>query len=226
MADPFSEVGSQVVGKLFSNVVWLFVVLLIFAVIGILMWYFIIYQRKFDIKIKVTSNRADGNDQIMFDKGAFLTERKTGTPYLRIWKMKKDLPIPKYEIIQKTSDGDYIEIYRKSENEFYFLQPSTINKDVVIKNNGKEETLASQETKMVDPEMAFWAVKRKQLNKKMFDTESLAMKLIPFLPQILGGVFMIFILYILLDHLPGILAQLEKLYQANNALCRAELVTG
>ena len=77
----------------------------------------------------------------------------------------------------------------------------------------------------MDPEMAFWAVKRKTLNKKMIDTEGLLFKLLPYIGILMGGVILICVLYILLDHLAGILAQLRELVIEMRNMQRADIVT-
>ena len=131
--------------------------------------------------------------------------------------------------MRKVYDGknalDYLEIYRKGENEFYFLLPPTINNKKIIKSDGKLYSLAQQDQLMMDPEMAFWATKRKTLNKKMINTEGLFFKLLPYLGILLGGVIMIFLLYILLDHLPGILSELRNLVAEQRLMRTAEIVT-
>jgi len=62
----------------------------------------------------------------------------------------------------------------------------------------------------------------------MFDVDSLLMKILPYIPHIMGGVILIFILYILMDSLPGILSELSKLTKelqslkgANNILVQS-----
>ncbi len=225
----FEQVGSGLADRLFSGILWFGIAVLIISVLAFLMWYFLFYKKKFDIKVKVTSERANEGIQEMFDKAAILIDRTEKTPYLRVWGLKRDFPVPKYNVLRKIYDGrtsiDYIEIYRKGENEFYFLLPPTIDNKLIVKGDGKKYLLANQKQVMMDPEMAFWAVKRKTLNKKMIDTEGLLFKLLPYLGIMLGGVFMVFILYILLDHLPGILSQLRDLVGEMRLLQRAEITT-
>ncbi len=96
---------------------------------------------------------------------------------------------------------------------------------MIVKSDGKKYLLANQKQLMMDPEMAFWAVKRKSLNKKMIDTESLIWKLLPYIGILMGGVILIFILYLLMDHLPGILSELRKLVSEMRLMQRAEITT-
>ncbi len=225
MAISASEIGGQIISKVLGGILWFGVAMLFMGVIGGLMWYYIIYKKKFDIRIKIKSDRAGGQQSVHIDYGAILTEASTGTKYLRLWQQKVDLPVPKFEVLQKTSSGDEIEIWRRAEDDFVFLRPATINQEVIIKSDGKEYPIAFQEHKQIDADIAYWSVKRKKINKGMFDQDSILMKLLPFLPQIFGGVIMIFILYILLDNLPGILAEMKALVTELQALKSIDVIT-
>lgn len=213
MADTsaFSEMGSQLTSKIMGSIVWVGIILIVVCAIGGTMWYFLIYQKKFDIRVHVKSRRADSKYSIMVDKAAILTDYTTKSKFFRIWDLRKDLPVPKFNILQATNKGDLLEIYREGEDIFYYLTPPKIENGKVIRSDGKVYLIADQTHSMVDPDLAFWIVKRKGMNKKMFDTESLLMKLLPYLPHIIGGMIMIFMLYVLMDHLPTILKSLESL---------------
>ena len=229
MADPNSmlgEVGSQIMDKIFGGILWFGLALLLIGVIAFFMWWFLIYKKKFNIIVKVISARAKDRDYIIFDKAAILVDRKTGTKYFRIWGLKLDLPAPDFNVLQNTSSGDYLELYRTSEDTIYFLTSPVIDKTKVIKHDGKAYSIAAQKLKQFDPDMAFWNVKRKTFNKKMFDTESLFFKLLPYFPIIFGSVLMIFVIYVLMDKLPAILAELKNLAAELNSLKRAEIVQG
>jgi len=224
--DIFGDIAGQLTSKIFGSILWVGLALIIIAVVGGLMYYNLMYRRKFNIRVKIISNRAEDKHSILFDKAAILRDRKAKTPYLRLWYLKRDFQVPKYNVMQSADIGDYIEMFRKSEDEFYFLTPSFINKKRIIRADGKLYAVGEQEQTMVDPDMAFWATKRKTLNKKMFDTESLFMKILPYLPVIISGIVIIFILYILMDHLPGILSELKELVGAMKNLQSAQVTTG
>lgn len=219
-----TDVVGQLFGGLASGAVVFIIGIIIAIAVVVLLWYFFIYKRKFDIIVKVKSDRAEDKQNIIFDKGAFLDDRKTDTKYFRIWGLKRDFPVPRYNVLQSTNKGDLLELYRKGDEEFYFLLPSVINKVEILRADGKKYPFATHEQTMIDPDVAFWNLKRKSLNKKMFSVESLFMKLLPFLPQIIGSVIMIFVLFILLDHLPGILSELRNLAQTLNEQKRADVV--
>jgi len=205
------EVGSKLVGKIFGGVLWFGIVALILGVLGYVGWYFLVYKKKFDIEVKVISERAEDKVSTFFDKAAILTDKKSGGKYLKLWNLKIELPAPKFNIFQVVGNKDYVELYRTAENKFYYLTPSKISKKYVLKSDGKYYLLADQSTMMVDANDDFWRAKRKEQNKGMFSTESIFMKLLPYLPAIIGGIITIFILYVLMSHLPGILSQLSEL---------------
>jgi len=225
-ANAISDMGGQLVSRIFGSILWFGIVVIVAGVIVGTVYYFFIYRRKFDIKVKINSNRSNEKYSVIFDKAAILTDRKNRTPYLRIWALRRDFPVPKYNVIQKTNTGDYIEMFRKSENEFYFLMPSELNKTHLIRDDGKKYMLANHSQIMVDPEMGFWAAKRKTNNKKMFSTDSILMKILPYVPQIVGGVITLFILYILMDTLPEVLGRLTELTRELKLMQTAEVVMG
>lgn len=223
-----SNVGAGIAEKVFSGLLWFGIGIIIICALGFTMWYFLFYKKKFDIKVHLISERAGKENVEIFDKAAILKDKKEGTPYLRIWDLKRDFPVPKFDVMRKIYDGrgavDYLELYRKGENEFYFLLPPIIDNRRIIKGDGTSCLLADQKQLMMDPQMAFWAVKRKTLNKKMIDTEGLFFKLLPYFGILMGGIILIFILYILLDHLPGILSQLRELVVEMRSMQRADVI--
>jgi len=224
--DIFGEVGGKIVDQVFSGIIWFGVALILLVVVGGLFYYYFVYKRKFDIRVKIISDRANDRHKIIFDKAAILKERKSKVKYFRIWGLQVELTIPAFNVLQNSNQGDYLELYRPSEDVFYFLTPAKIIKTYVIKSDGKKHSLTSQEHNMMDTDINYWNTKRKTDNKKMFSTESLIMKLLPYVGVILGGVIMIFMLYILLDHLPGILSELKSLVTEMKSLKAASVKTG
>ena len=115
--DLFNEVGGRLVETIFSGIIWFGIAIIIIIILGFTMWYFLLYKKKFDIKVKVISERAGNNNVEIYDKGAILTDPTTKTPYLRIWGLKRDFPVPKYDVMRKIYDNgkekDYVEVYRK-----------------------------------------------------------------------------------------------------------------
>jgi len=210
------EVGTQMLDKAVSGAVWLVGGLIVGGTLAALMYWFLIYKKKFDIYVKIISQRAEDNNNIIFDKAAILTERKTGKRYFRLWNFKIDMPIPKFEVLQKAGNIDYLEIYQRSDESFYFLKPAKINKTEVIKSDGSLVPLAEQEHKQMDTDIAYWNVKRKTENKSIFNKDKTWMKLLELAPQILSIIVLIFILWIFLDKLPAILNSLQSVAKEIN----------
>jgi len=225
MANPFSEMGGNLISRLTSFSVWVVISIFFLGFFGWLMW-FIRYRRSFDIRVKIISERAEDRDKIIFDKAAILYDRMSKVKYFRIWGLKKDLPIPKFNVLQSSNTGDYLELYRKAEDDIYFLTPSNVDKYRLIKSDGKLYPIASQEHKQVDTDIDYWNTKRKQFNKKMFDADKMWVKLLELAPQILAGVFMIFVIWMFMDNLPPILSSLRELIAELQSLKRADVVTG
>ena len=123
----FGEVGSKLVATIFGSILWFGIGSIIAVALIFTMWWFFIYKKKFDIEVKILSNRSDEKHKVIIDKAAILSDWKEKTPYFRVWGLKRDFPVPKYDVLQSTNKGDYVEIYRKSEEEFYFLTPSKID---------------------------------------------------------------------------------------------------
>ena len=225
-----SEVGGQFVERLFSGLLWFGIGIIIAAAIFILIYWFLVYKKKFNIEVKITSERAGDRNRIIFDNAAILRDRKDRSKFFRIWGLKLDLPAPRFNVLQSISRGrkvcDYLELYRTSENKIYFLTPSIIDRTKIIRADGKIYSIASQINKQVDPDMDFWGARRTQENKRLFDTDSTFMKLMPYIPAIMGGMVTIFILYILLDHLPGILSALTDLVREMRSLKGADITIG
>jgi len=210
------EVGSRLMDKLFGGILWFGIGLLLLGVVGYLGWYFLIYKKKFDIVVQIKSERAEDKSKLFSDKGAILTDSKSGGKYLRLWNTKVELPAPKFNILQVYGRTDYVELYRTSDNKFYYLTPARIEKTYLIKSDGKQYPMADQTKTMIDPEMDFWVSKRKKINKDMFAPDSPLSKLLMYLPFILSLVVSIFIIWILMSKLPGVLSQLAELVQALN----------
>lgn len=224
MATAFDAIAGQFVEKIFSGILWFGISVIIIAILIFLMWWFLIYKKKFNIDVKIISERAEDQNKIIFDKAAILTSRKDHSKYFRLWNTKIELPSPRFNIMQSTASGDYIELYRTSEDVFYYLTPPQIDKRYVIRGDGQLYPMASQGVRQIDPDMAFWATKRKSQNKGMFDTEKLWMKVLPYIPHIISGVLVVFILYILMSYLPSILASLDNLAKTIASTTRAETI--
>lgn len=225
MATPFADVGGQLVDRVFGSILWTGLGLLVVCLIFGAFYYFVFYKRKFDIIVKINSERAGDKNKILYDRAAILIERQSGAKYFKLWKLKKSLPVPQFNVLQTSDKGDYLELSRTGEDQFYFLTPTIIDKKQVVKEDGKFYPIAAQKATKIDVDLEYWNVKRKLMNKKMFDSEGFLMKILPYLPIIVGGMVMIFMLYILMDHLPNILGEMRTLYEVQAQACAAQVTT-
>jgi len=227
MASVINEVGSQFVERAFSGILWMGIAFLIIGVLGFLMYWFLIYKRKFNIKVKIISERANDKNRIIFDYAAILKDRNDGSHYFKLWNLGLELPSPRFNVLQSAGKFDYLELYRTSENTIYFLSPPSIDKKKAIGVDGTNYLIASQTSKQINPDMEFWAIKRKGMNKKMFDPEKIWMKILMFLPQMMVATISIFVLYILMSYLPDVLSSLSELAKTiNPPRAIAEVTTG
>lgn len=221
MANAVKDVGGAIASKIFSSILIFGIGFIIVVVLGVIMYYLLYYRRKFNILVKIRSERA-GDPSVFFDKAAIIRDWKTRTKYFKLMDTKVELTVPPFKVIEKTDKGDYLEVWRKSEEEFVFLTPPKIDRTRTIKADGKLYQIADSEQKQIEGDMD-WYFTRKEKIKKLIDPESLLMKVLPYLPLLLGGAIMIFILWILMDKLPAILAQLQTVSESLARATTAEV---
>lgn len=222
----FGGVAGGFVDRIFSGILIFGIVTVVVLAIAGTLWFFLVYRRKFDIDVKLTSKRAGDRDYIVFDRAAILADKKSKAKYLKLWSQKIELKLPTFNILQRSNRGDYLEILREGENRFYYQLPPKVDRKVMVRSDGSMIPIAEQSTKLIDPEMEYWSTKRKGMNKGMFDQEQVWMKLVPYIPQLLAGVFIVFILWIFMRYLPQILQQLQELTSELNRQQTAQVVTG
>jgi len=192
ITDIFSGIFSGVA----SAVIWVLIGILFIGVLGGIVWYFGIYRKKFDISVKIISERAEDNNKVFFDSGAILNDKKNATQYLKLLKLKVELPLPKFNVFYNTNKGDYIEILRKSERDFRFLTPPEIDKEYVIRSNGKLFPVSEIKQREMENDIS-WIINRQKTNKTIIDPESLLLKLLAYAPQIFSAVLtLIIIIYV------------------------------
>jgi len=206
----FGDVGGQLFSSSLGKIMLFLGGLVIVGAIGFMMWWFLIYRKKFNIDVKITSERAGDKDFIILDKAALRVDRETKAKYYRLWGAKVDLPIPRFSVLQNAGKHDYLELYRKGEDEFYFLTPPIINKLQIIKSDGQLIPMAERTQKMMETDVEYWNIKRKTFNKKMFDRDSILSKILEYAPLIIISGIMLFVAYIFMDKLPGVLEALER----------------
>lgn len=222
MAVDIGERAASIGKLLLSGGAIVIIVLIIVACLAGVGFY-IKYRRKFDIDVEVVSERSGAEPVTYRDRAAILIDGATKAKYFKLWYDKADLPVPPYNILNRIGGRDRLRIWKKSENEYYFLTPPQIDKKLIVKQNGKTYRIATEKYIPVETNINYWNIKRKGQHKKLFDTESLLMKILPYIPLIVGGVFTIMILYILMNYLPPILASLKDLAIELQSLKGAEV---
>lgn len=110
-----------------------------------------------------------------------------------------------------------LKILQKSEKEYYYLLPDKIDENVVIRG-GKVIPVTQLSMSVVDGDVGYWGQIRKRDNRKLFDTESLIMKLLPYIVPMLMFMLVIFMTYMITDHWGTFAGAAEALKQAAEAL--------
>lgn len=214
--DNFTNLLSGFFSGFSSSTVKIFAGVAVFAIVLALVYRFWYYNKQFNILCKIISHRAS-DPKIYFENAAILKDRKTGDKYLRLKYYKVDLTVPPYNILESTNWGDYLEILRKSEDEFVFLTKPKIDKEFFVRKDGKVYPMASTIQKNIEAD-TYWIAKRREQNKKFLDPEHILMKLLAWAPQIISSTFMLIILWIFMDRLPEIVGQLSELVREMRAL--------
>ena len=216
MVNPVASVTAGLFGNILSGTIALVGFILVAGII-IGAGFYVRYLRQFDIKAEIISTRANigGVDQhkIIFDKAGLIYSKQDKTWYFRIKGMKVDLPSPPFNVLIPTDKGNMVKIWQKSAEEFVFLLPDVINKNVIIRQDGKQYLTSQLVVKQVEGDVAYWNIMRKEKNKKLFDPESLMMKLLPLIVPMLMFVLVIFMTWMVLknfDVLAGVASSLKE----------------
>jgi len=216
MANPVSEIAGNLFGGIFSGGIWVIILILIIGIIGGIMYYFLVYRRKFDILVKITSERAS-DPKVFFDTAAILYDGKDKTKYFKLLSLNVQLPAPPFKIIEHTNKGDYLELYRKSEDSFAYLTKPKIDKEWIIKTDGKAYPLARETRREIESNF-YWIAKRIQEDRRWIKPETLLWKILEWAPVLVSSAFMLIILFIFMEKLPEILSQLSDLTNGLNNL--------
>ena len=203
-SEAVGSVGSAILSKLVSGSIIVIVALIIGACIVGLAFY-LRYNSQFIYDIEIKSLRSSGlitnqNYKIIKDKGAFIRNKKDKSVWFRLKNQRVDLPPPPLECMQIGVKGkNYIKILQKSDEEYYYLLPENIDLQKVIRD-GKELIIGEESIKVIDGDVAYWNIQRKKADKKLFDVESLFMKLLPYVVPVLMFMLVIFMTYMITQH--------------------------
>jgi len=218
----FQEFGSKLLDNIITGGIAIVGVLVLCGVIVAVALY-IRYLRQFNVKVEILSLRGRGGKgapiyKIVRDVGGFIERRKDKSRWFRLRGEKVDLPSPPLEALQLDSHGvNNLKILQKSDTEYYYLLPYSISTDTIIRG-GKEVPITQMNLKIVEGDVAYWAQLRKRDDKKMFDVESLAMKLLPYVVPVLMFMLVIFLTYLITDHWGEFVAAADALREAAHAL--------
>lgn len=218
----FGNVGKDLIGKLVSGGLIIVGVLILCGIIlGVALY--IRHLRKFNIKVEIKSLRGSGTRgepiyKIVNDVGGFIDNKKDQTRWFRLRGERVDLPSPPLEALQLDSKGvNHLKIFQKSDTEYFYLLPDKIDMKVLIRN-GVEVPIAELEMKVAEGDVVYWGQLRKRDNKKMFDMESMLMKLLPYIVPMLMFMLVIFLTYMITDHWGEFASAAASLSQAAEAL--------
>jgi len=209
------EVGARI-GDMFSGMFSGSVTIAVYILLGVLavsvvlgiIYYFGVYRKKFDITVKIISERAGDRNKVIFDKAAILNDKKNATQYLKLLKTNVELPLPKFNVFHNTNQGDYVEILRKSERDFRFLTPPKIDKEYFVKSDGKLFPRSEVKQREIENDIS-WIINRQKTNKKIIDPESILMQLLAYAPQILGMAMTLIIIVYVFKLMPEMLSTMR-----------------
>jgi hypothetical protein len=203
LADQFSAAGLNLFSGLLGGVVNLVIFLMVAgSLIGVA--FYVRYIRKFDIEVEILSLRANigGNKQykIIHDKAGYMYDRTNKMYYFKLKDMKIDMVAPPFNVLIPTDKGNKIQLLQKSPDEFTFLIRDQVIEDVVIGPDGREYRVGQIKTKQLEGDVGFWNIKRKSLNKNIFNPESTLMKLLPYIVPVLMFMLVIFLTWMVLKN--------------------------
>jgi hypothetical protein len=209
---------NEILGGFFSgsiNVMLIILgVFLVFFIVGGLIWYYFVHRKKFDITVKIVSERT-GDARVFFDMAAVIYDRKNKEYLLKLRNLRKEIELPSFRFITHTNKGDYIELLRRSERDFTFLTPVKIDKEYILRRNGKLFPIANLKQRQIESDIS-WILEREKKNKSIISPESVLMKLLEYTPQIISVVFSLFTLWMIFKYAPQVLDAFQRLAETIN----------
>jgi hypothetical protein len=226
-SEAVQDVATRLLDTIISGSIYVFVALMMISIIVVvLLW--VRHIRKFNIIVELKSLRGSGTKgepvyKIVDDKGGMIFDKKDKRWWLRLKKERVDLPPPPLDCLEVRADGrNQLKIYQKSQEEYYYLIPDRIDLEYVMKA-GKKVPLAQAKLNIVEGDISYWNSLRKRDNRKLFDTESLILKALPYVGMFLMFISIIFLTYIISDHWGTFATAAEALKEAAQALRDANM---
>lgn len=224
----FGDVGGQILQRIMSGTIIVFMVLILGGII-VGVGFYIRYLRQFNIRVRIRSVRNPGTKgspiyKVVDDWGGYIYKKREGQKvrWFRLKGEKVDLPTPPLECLEIGVGGrNHINILQKSDEEYYYMIPDNINYETIVRNkDGKMVDIPVGEVgfKIVEGDVAYWNQLRKRDNKKLFDTESIVMKILSYLVPVLLFMMVIFMTYFITEHWGEFSAAAEALKEAAFAL--------
>ena len=237
MAIDIASVGFSLVGNVI-NVLIAIVGIVIVLGVGLGVFFYTRHIKKYNIIVEIRSERSglpdigtesveayatkvrsmtqNNNYKIIYDKGAMLYSKDDKNWYFRIKGEKVDLPVPPFNVLTASNKGNVLKVWQRSKEEYFYLLSDKID-PTVIRAHGGTYNVAQLSTKVVDSDISFWNVKKKEKVKKLFDPESILAKVLAYIPQIVSGFLTIMLLWIVFDKLPGLITKMTELATAINS---------
>ena len=203
-AGTFGTLGSALLSKLMTGGI-VIIIIIILCIIIVAVALYVRYLSQFIYDVEIKSLRSSGirdieGYKILKDKGAFIRNKRDKSVWFRLKGQMVDLPPPPLEAIQLGVKGkNYVKILQKSDEEYYYLLPDKVDMINVLRD-GKEIKIGTETVKVIDGDVAYWNIQRKKSDKKLFDVESLAMKLLPYIIPVLMFMLVIFLTYFITQH--------------------------
>lgn len=233
------EAAGNIIGNILTGIWGVILALVIGGAILGTFWY-VRWLKKFNIQVEIQSSRSGGvvpkelEDQmsgdeyvsyvekalktgayrLIFDKAALMRDKKDRTLYFRIKDEKVDLSVPNFDVLQPSNKGMVLKIWQKSALEYFFLLPGKINKEFIIRSDGKKTPIAEVEQYQLEGDDISWMIDRMKRNQNWLSPEHWAMKLLQYLPSIINMVLALFIVWIVLDKIPILVTKLTELASA------------
>ena len=229
----FGSQASDIYGNMIGNTFMLIAILILCAVIiGVALY--VRYLRQFNITVMIESTRSAGisgvqHNKIIFDKGGLIYNKKDKSWYFRLLKEKVDLPQPPFDVLQPSNKGNILRIWQKSNEEFIFLLPDKIDTQIIVRADGSRVPVGQLVVKQVEGDVSYWNQIRKRTNKKLFDTESMIMKLLPYIVPDLMFMLVIFMTWMVIKNftvLADVAKSLENTANILNGTTNAAVITG
>jgi len=216
MAIDIGQLGSTATSFVSKGLMGIIITVGIFVLMAVILGVglYVRYLRQFNVKVEIKSLRGSGSIgqpvyKLIYDKGGVIYSKKDKSWHFKLLNSKVALPVPPLECYELTAKGvNVIKIYQKSNEEWFYCLPDRIDTSVIIRS-GVQIPIAQAQLKVVEGAPAWWNQLRKRENKKLFDPESIMMKLLPYIVPTLTLMATIFIFYIAMDKLPALVKSIQ-----------------